>query len=174
VTRAIFFGLIAFLAIEPLAPAVSGPADLTLYQTPSEAWWAPFSANMPACEDGGVLSTISGRFAQTQHEFWNSQLGIDGFEGVREIGFRANGVGYIPRRYCVARATMNDEKRRTVVYDVGTNLGILGLTWGVEWCVVDVDPNHAYGPDCEAIRPILEREVGKYKWLGEYGIKARY
>ena len=22
--------------------------------------------------------------------------------------------------------------------------------------------------------PILEREIGKYKWLGEYGLKARY
>jgi hypothetical protein len=173
-TRAIFFGLLAFLALQPPARAAGGPAEMTLYQVPSEAWWAPFYGDMPTCEDTGVLSTISGRFAQTQREFWNPQLAIDGFERVREIGFRANGVGYIPRRFCVARAAMNDQKQRTVVYDVGSNLGILGLTWGVEWCVVGLDPNHAYGPDCEAIRPILEREIGKYKWLGEYGIKARY
>ena len=51
---------------------------------------------MPACDDGGVLSTISGRFAQTQREFWNPQLAIAGFDRVREIGFRANGLCLYP------------------------------------------------------------------------------
>jgi hypothetical protein len=69
---------------------------------------------------------------------------------------------------------MSDREERTVVYNVTSQFGILGLTWGVEWCVHGLDPNHAYGPGCEAIRPILEREIGQYKWLGEYGLKARY
>ena len=104
----------------PLAWAGSGPAQLNLYDTPAEARWAPFFDDMPACEDSGVLSTISGRFAGTQREFWNSNLAIAGFDRVREIGFRSNGLSYIPRRYCVARAAMSDQKQRTVVYDVGT------------------------------------------------------
>ena len=141
---------------------------------PAEARWAPFYGNMPVCDDSGVLSTISGRFGQTQREFWNSQLAIDGFDRVREIGFRSNGLAYIPRRFCVARATMSDREERTVVYNVTSQFGIIGVTWGVEWCVHGLDPNHAFGPDCEAIRPILEREIGEYKWLGEYGLKARY
>ena len=99
---------------------------------------------------------------------------IGGFDRVREIGFRSNGLSYIPRRYCVARAAMSDQKRRTVVYAVGTQLGIIGVTWGVEWCVVGIDPMFAYAPDCEIIRPILEREIGKTKWLAEYGLKGGY
>jgi hypothetical protein len=169
--RAIF-GLLAFL-LPTLARAAGGPAELNQYDVPAESRWAPFFANMPACDDGGVLSTISGRFGQTQREFWNSQLAIGGFDRVREIGFRANGLAYIPRRYCVARAAMSDSKERTVIYDVVSAFGIMGMTWGVEWCVVGLDPNFAYAPACHTLRPIIEREIGQYKWLGEYGLKAR-
>ena len=70
------FGLMAFFLLVPLARAGSGPAQLNLYDTPAEARWAPFVADMPACEDSGVLSTISERFSGTQREFWNSNLAI--------------------------------------------------------------------------------------------------
>jgi hypothetical protein len=173
VKRAIF-GLLAFFLLVPLAWAGGGPAELNLYDTPAEARWAPFIADMPTCDDSGVLSTISGRFAGTQREFWNSNLAIGGFDRVREIGFRSNGLAYIPRRYCVARAAMSDQKERTVVYAVATQTGIIGNTWGVEWCVVGIDPTFAYAPGCEIIRPILEREIGKAKWLAGYGIRAGY
>jgi hypothetical protein len=176
VIRAIFFGLIPFLLLQSLACAAGGgPTPLTLYGTPAEARWAPFYPDMPACDDTGVLSTISGRFGQTQREYWNPDLSIMTFDRVREIGFRSNGLDYMPRRYCVASAAMSDQKQRTVVYDVGSNFGILGLTWGVEWCVVGVDPTFAYAPDCLAIKPIIEREIGKPgSVLGEYGLKARF
>ncbi len=171
--RAIF-GLLAFFILVPLARAGGGPAQLNLYDTPAEARWAPFFNDMPACEDAGVLSTISGRFAGTQSEFWHSNLAIAGFERVREIGFRSNGLSYIPRRYCVARAMMSDQRQRTVAYAIATQTGIIGNTWGVEWCVVGIDPTLAYAPDCEVIRPILEREIGRTRWLAEYGFKPGY
>ncbi len=55
----------AFFILVPLARAGGGPAQLNLYDTPAEARWAPFFNDMPACEDAGVLSKISGRFAGT-------------------------------------------------------------------------------------------------------------
>jgi hypothetical protein len=167
-------GLMAFFLLIPLARAGGGPAELNLYDTPAEARWAPFFDDMPACEDGGVLSTITSRFGQTQREFWDPNLAIQGFDRVREIGFRSNGLSYIPRRYCIARAAMTDQRYRTVAYAIGTQLGIIGNTWGVEWCVVGIDPTLAYAPDCEVIRPILEREIGKARWLAEYGVRAGY
>ena len=172
VNRAIF-GLLAFLLLPTFARAAGGPAELNQYDVPAEARWAPFFANMPTCDDAGVLSTITGRFAQTQGEFWNPQLAIGGFDRVREVGFRANGLGYIPRRYCIARAAMSDARERTVIYNVVSDFGIIGMTWGVEWCVVGLDPNFAYAPACSTLRPIIEREIGQYKWGGEYGLKAR-
>jgi hypothetical protein len=172
--KKVVFGLIALFILVPLAHAGGGPAQLNLYDTPAEARWAPFFDDMPPCDDSGVLSTISGRFAGTQREFWNSNLAIAGFERVREIGFRSNGLSYIPRRYCVARAAMTDQRQRTVAYAIGTQLGIIGNTWGVEWCVVGIDPTLAYAPDCQVIKPILEREIGKARWLSEYGVKRGY
>jgi hypothetical protein len=168
------FGLMAFFILVPLAHAGGGPAELNLYNTPAEARWAPFFDDMPPCDDSGVLSTISGRFAGTQRGFWNSNLAIAGFERVREIGFRSNGLSYIPRRYCIARAAMTDQRQRTVAYAIATQTGIIGNTWGVEWCVVGIDPTLAYAPDCEVIKPILEREIGKARWLAEYGVKRGY
>ena len=69
---------------------------------------------------------------------------------------------------------MNDLKQRTVVYAVGENTGIIGTTWGVEWCVVGLDPMLAYAPACSVIKPFVERSLTVHPWLGEYGIRARY
>jgi len=67
---------------------------------------------LPGCDDSGVLSTISDRFAQKEGEYWNSTIRLAGFDRIREIGYRANGVAYIPRRYCVAarRATASSAR----------------------------------------------------------------
>ena len=102
---------------------------------------------------------------------------------MREIGFRANGLSYIPRRYCVARAAMADPPRRRGrpakacgPWSIPSwpTPGIFGLDWGVEWCVVGLDRSHAYAPDCDVLKPILERWIGEYKPPPIYGLKARY
>jgi hypothetical protein len=175
-------GMLLLLGSLSLAHAVSGPAAITQYQTPAGELWAPYSSDLPKCDDWAVLSTISGRFDDTEAIYWGGKHAIDAFERVREIGFRANGLSYIPRRYCVARALIFDprvpppdqRKPRTVVYSVGAAEGIIGMTWGLEWCVVGLDREHAYAPDCLVLRPIIERWLGERKWLGEYGLKARY
>ena len=59
---------------------------------------------MPACDDPRVLGVISDRFSQYETIFWNGELGIAGYQRVREISLRGNGLDYIPRRYCIARA----------------------------------------------------------------------
>ncbi len=159
----------------------SGPQPITQYETPSEARWAPFSADLPACGEASVLSTISGRFGTTETEFWGGRASIDSFDRVREIGFRANGLDYIPRRYCVAQAAVLDPrvpapvaerpKPHTVIYNVIAGGGIIGIPWGVEWCVVGFDREHAYEPACAVLRPILERWLGEPK--GAAWLKAR-
>jgi hypothetical protein len=181
--RAIF----GFLAlVGSLSAACAGPAELSLYGTPAEARWAPFHSTLPACDDSGVLSTITGRFAETENTYWGGVHAIESYDRVREIGFRSNGLSYIPRRYCIARALMIDpqvppddraRRERTVVYSVVAAGGIIGWTWGVEWCVVGLDRMHAYAPDCYVLKPIIERRIGELRqmsWLEAYGLKARY
>ncbi len=181
-------GLLALIGGVSLAHAVEGPAEDSIYGAPAEARWAPFHANfahVPVCDDPAVLSTITGRFGDTENTYWGGVHAIAGYERVREIGFRSNGLDYIPRRYCVAKALIVNPrvppperpKSQTVVYSVGASEGIIGWTWGVEWCVVGLDREHAYEPACAVLRPIIERRIGVLKevnWFGEYGLKARY
>jgi hypothetical protein len=146
--------VVAFLAL-------CGAAQAQGYSTPAEQRYSPYSANLPACDDPGVLSQITGLFEKKEAGYWNSALQIGGFDRIRQIGFRANGLGYIPRRYCVARAQVNDLKPRAVIYQISEDLGIIGWGYGVEWCVVGLDRNLAYAPGCQAVRPFLERNLGE-------------
>ena len=140
------------------------------YSTPAEKDYMPYSANLPACDDPGVLAVITDRFAQKETEFWKSPLQIAGYDRVREIGFRSNGPGYIPRRYCVARAKVSDLRPRPVVYAIGEGeeirgFGFFGMGWGVEWCVVGLDRDLAFAPGCQAVRPIIDPDI-----IGEKGM----
>jgi len=136
--------------------------------TPAEQRFAAYSGDLPPCDDPGVLSRISDRFAQKESEYWASSLQINSYDRIEEVGFRANGLAYIPRRYCVARTLDSDLKNRTVIYEIEESLGIIGWGYGVEWCVVGLDRNLAYAPACSALRPFVDR------YLGEKALRARY
>ncbi|MBB3809353.1 hypothetical protein [Pseudochelatococcus contaminans] len=113
----------------------------------------PFSANIPACDDPGVLRTISSRFAHREAHFWNSPLTVQGFYNVRSVAFRPWGDSFIPRRFCTAQAYLSDGYKRTVNYSVREALGPIGLGSNVEWCIVGLDRNYAFAPACRAALP---------------------
>ncbi len=121
--------------------------------TPAEKRYSPYSGQINACDDPAVLGRIQSRFSAKEIEYWNSTLEIRGFDRVRQIGLRSWGLDHIPRRYCMARAMMNDGRRRAVSYWVGEDLGIIGWGFGVEWCVHGLDRNLAFAPDCKMARP---------------------
>jgi hypothetical protein len=148
--------------------AAFGVARAGTYVTQAEERIVPYSAELPACDDSGVLARITDRFAQKESGFWDSQAQIGGYDRIRQIGFRANGLGYIPRRYCVARAEFSDLSRHEVIYAIGESLGIIGWGFGVEWCVVGYDRNLAFAPGCSVVRPFLDRN------LGEKALRERY
>ena len=106
---------------------------------------------LPPCE--AALNKIARRFAQKEGRFWNSSLQIVGFEGVRETAFRPWANGTIPRRYCSATAYVSDGRKHRVNYWIGEDTGMIGMTWGVEWCVVGLDRNWAYNPACKMAQP---------------------
>jgi hypothetical protein len=106
---------------------------------------------VPPCE--AALDQIASRFAQKEGQYWNSNLQILDFEKVREIAFSPWAAGTIPRRFCSAVATVNDGRKHRVNYWIGEDTGMIGQTWGVEWCVVGLDRNWAYNPACKMARP---------------------
>jgi hypothetical protein len=106
---------------------------------------------LPRCE--AALDELASRFAQKEGQYWNSNLQILDFEKVREIAFSPWAAGTIPRRFCSAVATVSDGRKHRVNYWIGEDTGMIGQTWGIEWCVVGLDRNWAYNPACKMARP---------------------
>jgi hypothetical protein len=110
-----------------------------------------YDGDLPACE--AALDTITLRFAQKEGRFWNSDLTIQAYEGVREVAFRPWAPNTIPRRFCTAVAHISDGLKHPVHFSIGETTGLIGASWGVEWCVVGLDRNWAYNPACKMARP---------------------
>jgi hypothetical protein len=120
---------------------------------PAENRYDSYSGRLPACGDPSVFERIQSRFHDRESEFWKSGLEILGFSDVREVGMRSNGLDYIPRRYCVARAAFNNQSVRTVAYSIVEDQGIIGFGFGVDWCIAGLDRNYANAPDCRMAGP---------------------
>jgi len=110
-----------------------------------------FDGVLPPCE--AALYKIAARFGEKEGQYWNSNLRILDFEAVRETAFRPWAPNTIPRRYCTATALVSDGKKHAVNYWIGEDTGMIGMTWGVEWCVVGLDRNWAYNPRCKMANP---------------------
>jgi hypothetical protein len=112
-----------------------------------------YDAALPPCDSPSALSIIQRRFATKEGRFWNSDLQIVEFDRVRETAFRPWAEGAIPRRFCSGRALISDGRWRAVHYSIIEDGGMIGWSWGVEWCVVGVDRNWAYNPGCKMAKP---------------------
>lgn len=141
------FALTVLIAIGASLPAsAAGLLEKNFYLSGPN-----YDGDPPACE--AALGKIAWRFAQKEGRFWNSDLQILDFEKVREIAYRPWAKGTIPRRFCTAVALVSDGKKHAVNYWIGEDTGMIGQTWGVEWCVVGLDRNWAYNPRCKMARP---------------------
>lgn len=143
-------GLILAGSLQP-AFARSAREDIE----PSEERAFPFDANIPGCQDADVLEKVSSQFAEKEAKFWNSSLTIVAYDRIERTAWRPWGVDFYPRRFCSATATTSDGIRRKVDYSVRESLGIIGATWGVEFCVhgLDRDLSYAYATACRMARP---------------------
>jgi hypothetical protein len=145
--------IFAVTGVTVLAIGASLAAVAARPLVPAERRYIPYDDTVPACDDPAVFERIQESFRGREAEFWNTGLEIAGFAEVKEIGYKTNGLDYIPRRYCVARAYLNDAQPRQVSYLISEDLGIIGLGFGVDWCVAGLDRNDAYAPNCKMARP---------------------
>ena len=110
-----------------------------------------YDAVVPSCD--AALGWVASRFASKESRFWNSALQIVEFERVRETASRPWAADTIPRRFCSAQALISDGRWRRVNYFIAEDAGLMGATWGVEFCVVGLDRNWAYSPGCKMAKP---------------------
>ncbi len=146
------FTRIVIGALFVLLPLAAGPAQAANPLEKNFYLSGPrYDGNLPACES--ALGTVSSRFADKESTFWNSALQIVGYEQVHETAFRPWQSDNIPRRYCTAKAMLNDGKLRVVHYSIIEDGGLASFSDGVEFCVVGLDRNWAFNPACRAARP---------------------
>jgi hypothetical protein len=112
-----------------------------------------YDGKLPACDEPWALGLIAERFAQKESRFWNSNLTLKSFERIKQIAYRPWHDDTIPRRFCSAVVLVSDGLRRPVYYWIGEDVGMAGGFEGVEWCVVGLDRNWAYNPNCKMARP---------------------
>src|SRR5262245_43019137 len=148
--RALMFGVAVVTALA--VPAAPGAAANLLEQN-FYLEGPRYDGVLPPCDSVTALTKISSRFAEKEAGFWQSSLTIVGFQQVRETGFRTWAPHTIPRRFCSAIALVSDGLSHPIDYPIGEDSGWLGVTWGVDWCVVGLDRNWAYNPGCKMARP---------------------
>jgi hypothetical protein len=140
-----------------------GFALIALSISPSSAanwleknFWLPgplYYRDMPACDFPPALDRIIGNFRSKEIRFWSSELQIVGIENIRETAVLPWAAQSIPRRFCSGTALINDGVRHAIYYSIGEDVGMIGMDFGVNFCVVGLDRNWAYGPACRAARP---------------------
>jgi hypothetical protein len=108
---------------------------------------------VPPCEYQPALDRIATNFQTKEGRFWNSELRIVGFEDLRETAFMPWAAQSIPRRFCRGYVLINDGLRHRIFYSIAEDTGMIGMNWGVNFCVVGLDRNMAYSPGCRMARP---------------------
>ena len=112
-----------------------------------------YDRDMPACDFGPALDRIIANFRTKEARFWNSQLQIVGIEDIRETAVLPWAAQSIPRQFCSGVALINDGLRHPIYYSIAEDTGMIGMDWGVNFCVVGLGRNWAYEPHCRAARP---------------------
>ena len=108
---------------------------------------------VPACDYPAALDRIIANFRTKEFRFWNSELRIVGFENIRELECLPWAAQAIPRRFCSGIAVINDGGRHTIYYSIAEDTGMIGMDWGVNFCVAGLDRDWAYNPGCRSAGP---------------------
>jgi len=112
-----------------------------------------YNHDLPACDHPGALDRIIANFHTKEIRFWNSELRIVGIEDIKETAMQPWAAQSIPRRFCSGTAVINDGARHPLWYSIAEDTGMIGVSWGVNFCVDGLDRNDAYSPACRAAKP---------------------
>jgi hypothetical protein len=153
---ALFLARVLALALLLCAVSTSQPRAANWFEKNFWLSGPRYDRVVPACDYPQTLDRIIANFRTKEFRFWNSELRIVGFENIREVEFLPWAAQSIPRRYCSGVAVINDGGRTPIYYSIAEDTGIIGMDWGVNFCVVGLDRNWAYNPACRSARPYSE------------------
>jgi hypothetical protein len=112
-----------------------------------------YEGKLPPCDYRDALVLIASRFNQKENMYWATDLRIVNFERIRETAFRPWAANAIPRRFCSGVVEVTDGRKHAIHYSISEDTGMIGASWGIEWCVVGLDRNWSYNPACKMAQP---------------------
>jgi hypothetical protein len=138
-----------------VATGLSAPSAEAATIFEKEFWLSGplYSAKVPLCEEHEPLKMIQRRFGTKEGKFWNSDLKLVGFEKIQEVAWEPWAPGTIPRRFCRASVLVSDGVWRPMYYSITEDGGMIGASYGVEFCVVGLDREWSYQPACLRAKP---------------------
>lgn len=107
---------------------------------------------IPACSDPGLLSSLLGRFNQTEFVYWGGFHNLLNVEGLTEKASRERDNDKIARRWCAGTAVFADGSRRRLMVEMASNAEWLGLSYSLAYCIVGLDRGFVYGRDCAGLQ----------------------
>jgi hypothetical protein len=100
-----------------------------------------------------ALTMIASRFNQKGkhvlgHRSQDRQFRTDPRDGVPPLGGQHH-----PSRFCSGVVEVTDGRKHAIHYSISEDTGMIGASWGIEWCVVGLDRNWSYNPACKMAQP---------------------
>ena len=78
---------------------------------------------------------------------------IVGIEDIHETAVLPWAAQSIPRRFCSGTAVINDGVKHPIYYSIAEDTGMIGMDWGVNFCVAGLDRNMAYSRRAAPAKP---------------------
>ncbi|MCA1300852.1 cytoplasmic protein [Stappia indica] len=136
--------LTAFCAIMLLA------APASAQERPYFSWNG--EPRIPMCEDASVQGAVAAKIARADVDYYGG-LRITELNRIVETSYQVNRPSPYARRYCEARASLNDGSQRRIYYAIMEHSGFVGVSWNLRACLAGLDPWHVYDANCRTVRP---------------------
>src|SRR6516225_7931863 len=119
--------LLAFAFAAALAALPAAPARAANWLEMNFYLSGPeYEGKLPPCDYRDALLKIASRFNEKENMYWTTDLRI---------------------------VEISDGRRHVIHYSIAEDSGMIGASWGIEWCIVGLDRNWAYNPACKMARP---------------------
>ena len=112
-----------------------------------------YEGKLPPCDYRDALVNIASRFNQRENMYWATDLRILFFERSARPRSGPGLPTRFPRRFCSGVVEVTDGRKHAIHYSISEDTGMIGASWGIEWCVVGLDRNWSYNPACKMARP---------------------
>ncbi|MEM1285945.1 MAG: hypothetical protein AAGH43_11205 [Pseudomonadota bacterium] len=110
-------------------------------------------SELPHCDAPGVLSRIVEKAAYRGQAPHQHPVAITAFDHIHQTRYVSSpGAGLRERRWCQARAYLENGHRHTAYYLIESHASFVAVSYGVESCLSGRDLWNVYGGDCSALR----------------------